>query len=350
MGDAVKMMAFGAAVTKDAMNVKNTHDQTVLHILEERNKTELVRLLLADERFVEHDATDWQGQSALHIAASLGNLDMCRALLSSVGFNVASAQKTDDSWTALEVAASQGCLEVFRCLLGDDSLATHLNIPKKSGRTALHIAAGRGHVQISSFVLGLASSATVNLADNGGRTVLHWACENGHAQVANLVLGHPKFISHDAQNIHGFTALHRCAANGNLELCQMLVRSDFFNAVCAKDVYGFTALERASERGQNRVVELLAAEAPPPQLPAREFVAHVHVCTNVEQSPLHDLNLIGDDVPVEITERSCAHGVHDVSPSPSLHSQASGRELVHCCSSETFVCSEFSFESDGFAG
>ena len=117
---------------------------------------EQVKEILAAEK--DANATDAEGNSSLHVAASLGFTDIARVLIDA----------------------------------GAD-----VNAQNTQGRTPIHLASGAGHLNIV-LLLG-ASGADVNLVDNAGSRPMLLALEGRHLKIAEVLSALDEGV--DPQNI-----------------------------------------------------------------------------------------------------------------------------------------------------
>jgi 26S proteasome non-ATPase regulatory subunit 10 len=125
----------------------------------------VVALLLA--RGADADATNAAHQSALHFAASRGNLDVARAL---VGAGASARVKDRRGQYALHRAAAAGSVPVMRLLVERKS---PLDAKDADGLTALHHALAEGHGDAA--VVLLKSGADSGKRDGEGRLPIDMA-------------------------------------------------------------------------------------------------------------------------------------------------------------------------------
>ena len=112
------------------------------------------------------------------------DLDYIKILLQSIDVN----QPGNYAETALHLAASQGNLELVKMLLDYQADVQAKNI---QGWTPLHLAALTG--QIEAIQVLLANKAAAEAKDNLLRTPLHLAALTGQVEAVQILLGHPGY-------------------------------------------------------------------------------------------------------------------------------------------------------------
>jgi len=129
------------------------------------------------------EARDSLGWTALIIAASSGNTEVCSEL---IGAGASVSASNDREQTALHYAASKGNVEVGRLLI---ERGADINARDKANQLSLHRAATTGATPFVRLILASESPGSfkkprLNLQDRAGNTPLHLAMESGHAEVA----------------------------------------------------------------------------------------------------------------------------------------------------------------------
>ncbi|KAI4863308.1 ankyrin [Hypoxylon rubiginosum] len=126
--------------------------------------------------------------SSLHLAASLGHLQVCKALI-DLGHENPTPALNDDHQTALMLAASAGHTEVVLFLAENDP--TSILRRDIRGKDAIMEASKGGHDTVLQILLtyvpGGAPNAVQN-ADLDGNTALHYASSNGNLLVLRTLL------------------------------------------------------------------------------------------------------------------------------------------------------------------
>ncbi len=127
-----------------------------------------------------------RGQTALHIAAEFGHVDIAELLLDSPYVEYF-LQPMKEGWTALFVAAEQGQFGVAKLLL-DSPYVKYFLQPMKDGWNALHVTAGNGYADIAKLFLESKYAEHFLKPSYNGWTVLHAIAKDGKVKVVKLIL------------------------------------------------------------------------------------------------------------------------------------------------------------------
>ncbi|KAI1344353.1 ankyrin [Xylariaceae sp. FL0016] len=135
----------------------------------------------------DHSSTGLSN-SNLHLAASLGHLQVCRVLV-TLGHEDPTPALNEHHQTALMLAAAAGHTEVVHYLAERDpsSILRH----DIRGRDAIMEASLGGHDTVLQILLTYApdgAESAVKNADVDGNTALHFASSNGHLLVLRTLL------------------------------------------------------------------------------------------------------------------------------------------------------------------
>ncbi|RMZ90365.1 hypothetical protein DV736_g2390, partial [Chaetothyriales sp. CBS 134916] len=187
---------------------RDADDRLPVHWASAYNHLAIVKVL-ADARSFDADTTDGSGWTSLMMAASLKE----DAGLETVGFLLAKEADpklaTTTGATALHFAASKGNVEVCRTLLKHGASA---RAKDRRAQLALHRAAAAGSVPIVRLLLDEGKSP-INGSDTDGLTALHHAVSEGHGDVAVELL--KRGAESDRKEVDGRTALE-CAPDGKV--------------------------------------------------------------------------------------------------------------------------------------
>ncbi|KAI1386018.1 ankyrin [Hypoxylon trugodes] len=152
----------------------------------------------------DHSATGLSN-SSLHLAASLGHLQVCRTLI-ALGHELPTPALNDEHKTALMLAAAAGHTEVV-LLLAENDPSSILRRDVR-GRDAIMEASMGGHDTVLQILLtyapGGAQDAVQN-ADFDGNTALHFASSNGNLLVLRTLLA--AGADPERRNVWSWTAI-----------------------------------------------------------------------------------------------------------------------------------------------
>jgi ankyrin repeat protein len=204
----------GIGLTEECPQFRNA-----LHHAAERGEVEMcVELLLAgaDKRI---NRMDWNGDTALTLAAHEGNVRVCEVL---VGVDMIDLFGVNDMrQNALAVAATRGNLDICR-LLAPLYDAAHVNTQDSYGMTSLHRAALYGHAEVLELLLGLFGTL-VNEVDRRGNSALHHAAVRGNEEAVRVLLRTPGVLV-DARNSEGLPAIvSAMLSTHSTTSCQLLL-------------------------------------------------------------------------------------------------------------------------------
>lgn len=132
-------------------------------------------------------ATQDKGQPALWLAVRYGRLDVVRHVLSIAGEQL-SVCCTRDHTTSLHVAASLGNVDILSQLLKSDSQldTSCIEMRDNSGATALIWSCLKGHTECAKALID--SGADVNATDAQGATALMHSAKLGHFDLCQVLL------------------------------------------------------------------------------------------------------------------------------------------------------------------
>ena len=189
--------------------------------------------------------------TALHLAAAHGHLEVVKHLCTEIGLNP--RDKNVDLHTPLMLAAQAGHLKVVSFL--HSQMRASLVEVGQYKYTALLLAALHGHSTIVDYCLlnGSSPEEKTNLYN----TALHVACMGGHITVINnLLSNHPNYFNTATKNSNGQTPLHLAAWAGHSHVVKLLVEN-YASSLTDANVKGNTPFLMACLRGYLSVAQLL---------------------------------------------------------------------------------------------
>ena len=262
----------------------------------ESDKTSIALNLLAEspELAASWQRTEWGWASPLHVAAKLGRLAICQALIDAGAvvyavnqgdyppvFDAIYYKHTEVANLLMETSAKTdgGQPPTFGCGI-DIILAGRLGMLDRVqmhverdpfaiyrrgciGESVLHWPAHNGHVEILAYLLDKGTPIEVDEIGLYGGKPLHWASEHAPRCVEALV---SRGANPNARNLmkgefEGFTPLHMMARQRQecVECAEMLLQAGA--DPLALDALGRTPLDIAKEGGRSQVIAFLSRYA-----------------------------------------------------------------------------------------
>ncbi len=181
------------ATDRQLAAVRGDHDKTPLHWAAEKDRPEMVDLLLAGGADLEA-RTSW-GATAFDWAASMGSARAAERLLAAgaSGLNLVSAAGLGRLEEVRRIVEGGDPLEHHRRRGApdrpdDDWPASSAHIRGDVLSDALYAAARNGHTAVVSFLAG--KGAAIDARGVFGATALHWAAYGGHTETVDWLLAH----------------------------------------------------------------------------------------------------------------------------------------------------------------
>lgn len=197
--------------------------------------------------------SDYQGNTAVHIAAERGHAEVLACILSQTSTPVDAllSQRNAEGNTPLHLAARKGHVDGLQAMLTMDVGLECASLPNEVGATALHLAAEEGNFHAVQALLNAEAAATkgqrklVGEVDQMGNTPLHYAARSGRLETVELLLARGADV--DACNASDETALHLAAAWNEVAVVQRLL--DCGASPQAFNFEGKTPIDVARGRG-----------------------------------------------------------------------------------------------------
>ncbi|XP_072951004.1 protein ACCELERATED CELL DEATH 6-like [Typha angustifolia] len=196
------------------------------------------------------------GNTALHIAASHGHLELAKMICERKGSLLVARNVMLE--TPLHCAARAGHDKIVSSIVSFSrnngvGVETVLRARSRDGRTALHEAAQNGHVRVANELIS-ADPGLANMVDDEGISPSYLAAMAESIPFLRILQSPPFPISYAGPN--GQTALHAAVFQQNLEIAEKLLRWEPKLAKHA-DISGSTPLHYAASAGNGRMVKLL---------------------------------------------------------------------------------------------
>ncbi|XP_016950059.1 ankyrin repeat domain-containing protein 50 [Drosophila biarmipes] len=255
----------------DSHHIELHKGKALIHILaSDGNHQLLERALNACKSPIDLEIEDYNGQTALNIAARNGHLEVVKLLLSfsqPCNDGTGRMKRVDvnhadrDGWTPLRSASWGGHSEVVRLLIAQP--ACKIDLADKEGRTALRAAAWSGHEDILKLLIE--SGADVNSVDRQGRTSLIAASYMGHYDIVEILLENGANVNHlDLDGRSALCVAALCGSSGYSKVISTLL--DHGANTDQLDNDGMSPLLVSSFEGNAEVCELLLENAADPDL------------------------------------------------------------------------------------
>lgn len=289
-------------------SLRDTKQHTVAHIAAAGANIDILQFLLTSMPALAHCHDD-NGENplfyAIRAAAGRGELDKAGAnfiscallLLGHTGPNIIS----NSGASALHVAAELGALEVCRFLVSNNA---DVNIFSDNYGTPLTVAVIRGYVDIVEFLLSQGANpdgvpyGDVSLQECSACRFpppLVFACSSGQTKIFDLLLSFGARVN--VRDCEGWTPLHCAAEVGMVDLVRRLVE---LNADCNVKTQGKTAYHLAVWNGHGEVVDILRdltvdkepIDRPEPESAAAEAQSDEEVCVEEFHGSADELELL----------------------------------------------------------
>ncbi|OAL20471.1 hypothetical protein AYO20_11491 [Fonsecaea nubica] len=235
-------------VTRGAdVNATNSVGSTPLHLAAELGNIELCRILLDSGKISDLDVRNSEGQTAVFIAAWHARPDVLSLLF---GANADIEVPEVEGWRPLHAAYDS--VPVTRLLLEYGAIVDSTTQKKE---TPLFVAIDRGYEDVSKELLGYGADPLA--ATDAGRTPLHEAAVASD-DIFQLVLKHTDMLnkSADPRDAQNRSPLSIAAGGGRVDVVKALSQRQDVD-INQKDAEGHTPLWFAVARGLDEVAEVL---------------------------------------------------------------------------------------------
>ncbi|XP_063956306.1 death-associated protein kinase 1-like isoform X1 [Lytechinus pictus] len=224
---------------------KNKHGETALHLAAGYGHVDIIRYL--QDKGATIDVADKHGDNAVYWAARQGQI-AAMSFLKDQGCRLDAQNKTGE--TPLHVAGRYGQGEAVQYLCDQ---AVNMNLADEDGETPLHIAAWHGYTSIVQTLCK--AGATLDLKNKDGETTLLCAAARGHLDIVKILVEAGALLN--TIDKHGITPLHHSVRRQHYDIVKYLVDSNC--DVNLQDKLGDTPLNVACKEGALDLVEMLHA-------------------------------------------------------------------------------------------
>jgi len=246
-----------------AVNDVNSDGRTALHLAASAGQVDVVRILLRAGAAID-TADPWGGtplaDAMRHHHLAVANLLIAEGASVHDGGGGISAYKRSSVMLQACEAAARGHVEHLEALA--TAAESNLNQGDYDQRTPLHLAASEGMLEVVAFLLD--RGVHVNPTDRWGATPLQDALRHKHTECAIALLNHggvqgSELSSHSRGN-HRVLHAAAAAATGNVTLLDMYINQPG-NSVDDRDYDDRTALHLAASEGRAETVAYLVGTA-----------------------------------------------------------------------------------------
>lgn len=195
------------------IDIKNNNGETPLNLALSNHNVACAKYLCKRGANVNEVDTYSGGDTSLHYAARIGNLELITVLVvSGAAINV----KNNFGSTPLHSLTNN--IDCATYLLSNGALT---DAQRSDGSTPLHLAAYRGTNEYIQLLLH--HTINPNIKDNYGRTPLHQACQANKANLVKLLLEAGADVN--IRDTFGFTPLHFAAQQQQTDCVKVLLES-----------------------------------------------------------------------------------------------------------------------------
>ncbi|SCU99380.1 LADA_0H19394g1_1 [Lachancea dasiensis] len=185
---------------------------------------------------------DLDSRYPLHWAISYQHVDIIEFLLSRMQ-NVDLDDLVDDSgWSPVHIACSVGNIDVVTKLL-NHSTKPDVNLTTTQGISALHLACSKQHLSIARLLTQ--EGASVRLKDARNQVPLHRAASIGSLPLVDLLCQNKSPVN--IKDVQGWTPLFHALSEGHGDVAVALVQKYNADFVDLRDVDGKSPLDVAAD-------------------------------------------------------------------------------------------------------
>lgn len=172
------LIRFGDANVNAAAN----NGMTALHFASVSGRSKIVRFLI--ENYVDIEAKEWYGKTALHLACEHGQYEVAEILIAVASANVNAT--SSNGWTALHFSCAMGFIAIVKLLAR--SFDVNVDSLTDKNETALHLACEHGYSNIVRYLVD-DLHANINVITADGWTPMECARRCGFLDIEALLAG-----------------------------------------------------------------------------------------------------------------------------------------------------------------
>lgn len=198
-------------------------DKFIVHESVRANKALLVQQLVNENPKLLFRKDDDE-RTPLHWACTMNNTEMVKILLQPRnGITEIDIDEMVDAsgWTPVHIASSLGNLQILEELMKLQP-TPDINLATNQGTTSLHLAVSKNHYQLVEKLV-IEYKCSCRSKDKNGFTGIHRAASIGSQPILRLLAEHGK-INMNAKDNNGWTGLHHALAEGHGDAAVLLVK------------------------------------------------------------------------------------------------------------------------------
>lgn len=194
---------------------KDNDGRSPLHWAVSSQHTEIVKLLL-NPSSVDTDSSISGGNSQQAGTTTTGGSGKKKSLVIDID------ELTDESgWTPLHIACSVGNLEIFEISMNHDP-KPDVNLQTSTGQTPLHYAVSKNNYPICETLI-VKYGASARIKDKRGQYPIHRAASIGSTKLIELLVNKGKSQLNSKDN-SSWTPMHHALAEGHGDIGLLLVK------------------------------------------------------------------------------------------------------------------------------
>ncbi|XP_072904092.1 transient receptor potential cation channel, subfamily N, member 1 [Hemitrygon akajei] len=268
-------------------------DQLPLHFAASRpsGALNIVQMLLRSSNKDARLMQDKDGCIPLFLSAEVGNVAVCKELLSVNADLQLRTQRKDNGDTVLHVCCRKKDVELAKLMV---ELGAGVDFQNEEGQVPLHVAASEGDELMLKFFYQY--KANPNITDKLDRSPLHIAAERGHTNVVEVLT--EKFKSNVlARTKDGSTLMHIASHCGHPETALAFLRKGVPLHMPNKS--GAVCLHSAAKRGHAAVVRVLLQKGAHVDAKTKDCYTALHIAVQ-HCKPLVVQTLLGFGAQVQL--------------------------------------------------
>ncbi|SCV02256.1 LANO_0F16314g1_1 [Lachancea nothofagi CBS 11611] len=186
---------------------------------------------------------DLDSRYPIHWAVSYQHEEIVNFLLSQMQTVDLDELLDDSGWSALHIASSVGNLNIITKLI-NHTIKPDVCLSTSRGITALHLACSKQHVSVAQLLIE--EGASVRQKDSRNQLPLHRAASVGNVSLVELLCLHKSPVN--TKDVQGWTPLFHALSEGRGDVAVILVKTYNAEYRDLKDVYGKTPLDVVADQ------------------------------------------------------------------------------------------------------